>query len=317
MKKIIATILATLTLTGCNVTNEKPVVNASDIINSVFENSTASTTTSTETPDETSTEASTVEDTTSTEAPTESTTESTPTESTPASTTTSKVENKPEAPASSTSTSKPAEKPASSSTTSKPSTPAASSTTTSTTKPAESTSKPFTPASSSTTTSTSKPAEKPAETTPKHNCSTDGHIWKSTYTTTEPKWCYDVHKIQRFGFDYDAAWDHFGTDVDVYQIFLDNMAALGIDADTGYSTYRVKVWGTETTQRDTCTVCGAIYEHSSTINPLGEWQFKDDHNPTSYPDGINFDTLFWDPYNVPQVVIDNLIRFWDYAYNYF
>lgn len=306
MKRIMTTIaiLATLTLTGCSLNNElSPFIpveaagNESSITSNVSEVEEPTNSTS-EVENETSINTSKPVESTSSkvEKPVEST-----------STTTEKPvsSSKVETPVSS-STSK-VEKPASSSTTTS-SKPVSSTSSTTTSKPVSSstTSKPSTPVSSSSTTtsvSTSKPVEKV------HDCSTDGHVWNVTTITSEPKWCREMHHVYDYGFDATLAERYLNAQESTYKIFKNTLKKMGIDGACGSGSVEVEVWGTETYETKICTICGHGEggRYIATINPIGEWQFVDGVNRRLQISGINMNTLFYDPYNVPQVVIDNII----------
>lgn len=284
IKRIMITIaiLAALTLTGCAENSE---FNNNGTITGANDGGTSASFTGSSEVEEPANSTSEVENETSinTSEPVESTTSSTeskpgedPTEK-PVESTSSTVEK----PVASTSTT--VEKPASSSTTSKPSTPVSSSSTT-------------------TSVSTSKPVEKV------HNCSIDGHVWNVTTTTTEPKWCREMHDVCDFGFDVTLAERHFEFNEDPYKVFKNTLKEMGINGACGSASIEVEVWGTETYETKECTECGLGVggKHVATINPIGEWQFKDGVNRRLQATGCDFNTLFYDPYNVPQVVIDNI-----------
>ena len=48
----------------------------------------------------------------------------------------------------------------------------------------------------------------------------------------------------------------------------------------------------------------------SVETPMGEWQFIGGKNPRMPDPRLDFDTIFYDPYNVPQKVIDNINLYW-------
>lgn len=321
MKKTIIAILAVLMLTGCAENTEKPIVNANDnIINSVFENSTSveeisssksEPVESVETENTSSDNISAVENNTtysqsSSTGNSEETVISTPVSSIAGST----IESKPVSSSSSTSSSS---KPVQSS-----------SSISSSSKPVQSSSS-ISTIQSSTQYSSSKPAEKPAETTPKHNCSTDGHIWKTTYTTTEPKWHRESHIVTNFGFDKDLAQRLYPNLSDTYVTYINHLLNMGVDGASACGSTDVEVWAIETYETKVCTECGytilsgdAVYSFTplnvTSENPLGVWRFVNDQNPnaTNYSKvGLDFNTIHYDSYNVPQVVIDNINHYWE------
>lgn len=317
MMKMIMTItaiLATLTLTGCSLDNElRPFIpveaagNDSSIVSTVSEveepiastseveivinvpkpaASTSIVSSVESKPEEKPVESTSTIVETPVEKPIASTT-STVVEKPVASTSTSTV--KPVA--STTTTSSKVEKPISSSTSSKPSVPV--STSTSYTKPVV---------------SSSKPVEKV------HNCSTDGHVWNVTTTTTEPKWCREMHVVYDNGYDVTLASRYLGVDGgQAYYTFIDNMEAIGVDGAAGSATIEVEVWGTETYETRKCTECGHLNVDANifTITPIGEWRYINGVNPRTRNSVIKFDTLFYDPYNVPQEVINNINLSWE------
>ena len=268
MKKImtVIAILAALTLTGCSLNNE-----VRPFIPVEAAGNESSIVSEVEEPTNSTSE---VENETSINIPKPA-----------ASSTVSSTESKPEEkPVASTTTSTTTSKPVSSSTTSKPSTPISSSSTT------------------TTSVSTSKPVEKV------HDCSTDGHVWNVTTTTTDPKWCREMHLVFDYGFDATLAERYLNATESTYKIFKKTLKEMGIDGSCGSATIEVEVWGTETYETKTCKICGnkEIDVNICTINPIGEWQFKDGVNRRFQVSGIDMNTLFYDPYNIPQVVIDNI-----------
>ncbi len=141
-----------------------------------------------------------------------------------------------------------------------------------------------------------------------HNCDKDGHVWEITYTTTEPKWCREMHNVYDFGFDATLAKRFLNTDESTYKIFKKTLKEMGINGACGSATIDVEVWGTETYESKECKVCGDTIGkgNSPTITPMGEWQFVDGVNRRLQVPGCDFNTLFYDPYNIPQTVIDNI-----------
>lgn len=141
-----------------------------------------------------------------------------------------------------------------------------------------------------------------------HNCDKDGHVWEITYTTTEPKWCREMHNVYDFGFDATLAKRFLNTDESTYKIFKKTCKENGVSGVCGSATIDVEVWGTETYEYKECKVChnSVSSVNVCTITPIGEWQFVDGVNRRLQATGCDFNTLFYDPYNIPQVVIDNI-----------
>ena len=53
--------------------------------------------------------------------------------------------------------------------------------------------------------------------------------------------------------------------------------------------------------------CGHGVQYTTpVITPMGEWQFIGGKNPRCTDSRLDFHTIFYDPYNVPQKVIDNI-----------
>lgn len=119
-----------------------------------------------------------------------------------------------------------------------------------------------------------------------------------------------MHNVTDFGFDLDLASKHFGIDAgEAYKTFKNTCKENGVSGISGRATIDVEVWGTETYETKVCTICGHGEggRYIATINPIGEWRYINGQNPRcSVNDRYNFNTLFYDPYNVPQVVIDNI-----------
>lgn len=141
-----------------------------------------------------------------------------------------------------------------------------------------------------------------------HNCDKDGHVWNVTTTTTEPKWCREMHNVYDFGFDATLAQRYLNNQASTYKIFKKTCKENGVSGVCGSATIEVEVWGTETYEIKDCVECGLIVDSSAirTITPIGEWQFVDGVNRRLQATGCDFNTLFYDPYNIPQVVIDNI-----------
>ena len=60
--------------------------------------------------------------------------------------------------------------------------------------------------------------------------------------------------------------------------------------------------------REECKNCGIGVSYTTpVITPIGEWQFLNGQNPRITDSRLDFNTIFYDPYNVPQKVIDNII----------
>ncbi len=141
-----------------------------------------------------------------------------------------------------------------------------------------------------------------------HNCDKDGHVWEITYTTTEPKWCREMHDVDDYGFDATLAAKYLGVSAgEATQILWNNLEAMGVSSAIGSATIDVEVWGTETYERKICKVCGdGMGSNHATITPMGEWRYINGQNPRCKDPRLNFNTLFYDPNNIPQVVIDNI-----------
>lgn len=177
-------------------------------------------------------------------------------------------------------------------------------------------------ASKSSTSSSTKvetPVEKPVKT---HNCDVDGHVWEVTTITTEPHWCQEWHYVYDFGFDDDLASQLYPELENPYITYKETLSAIGVDGACGSATTKVEVWGTETYEMKTCTECGHIVDGSNatTINPIGDWHYINNTNPRAkyYNDpNFNFNILFYDPYNVPQEVIDNITFYIDHLWDGF
>ena len=139
------------------------------------------------------------------------------------------------------------------------------------------------------------------------------HDWEITYTTTEPKWCEEVHTVTDYGYDLTLAAKFLGVNEGkAYDIFTDNMDAIGVIGNSGNGTTTVKVWGTETYELRECKNCGLHIGGGNvgTITPMGEWQFLNGQNLRINDPRLDFNTIFYDPYNVPQKVIDNINLYW-------
>lgn len=163
------------------------------------------------------------------------------------------------------------------------------------------------------TTTTTTVTTKPVETTaPAHNCDRDGHKWSVEYVTSEPKWCQENHMVYDFGFDLDLAARYFPNINDHYGVYLDTLSKMGVIGDSGMADVKVEVWGTETYEVKTCEVCGAINTDygTLTITPIGEWQYVNGINPRMANGGFDFNTIHYDPYNIPQKVVDNISAWW-------
>ncbi len=142
-----------------------------------------------------------------------------------------------------------------------------------------------------------------------HNCDKDGHVWEITYTTTEPKWCREMHNVIDFGLDLDLASKYLDVNAgEAYKIFKKTLKEMGIDGSSSSASIEVEVWGTETYEYKECKVChnSVSSVNVCTITPMGEWQFVDGVNRRLQVPGCDFNTLFYDPYNIPQTVIDNI-----------
>ncbi len=151
------------------------------------------------------------------------------------------------------------------------------------------------------------------------------HDWDITYTTTEPKWCREMHNVLDCGFDVDLAAQYLGVNAgEAYKIYVDNLEAMDIPVISSSCTRDVEVWGTETYWSKECK-CGHGIGSGNihTINPMGEWRFIDGKNTCrngfhnelgrhTHPTPYNFNTLYYDPNNIPQTVIDNHKIFWEY-----
>ena len=188
-------------------------------------------------------------------------------------------------------------------------------TTTTTAKPATTTTAAATTQAPVTTTTTTVTTTKPVETTaPTHNCDKDGHKWSVAYVTSEPKWCRETHEVFDFGFDLTLCIRYFPNINDHYGTYINTLSKMGVEGNSGMATVEVEIWGTETYEVKTCKVCGAINTDygTLTITPIGEWQYVNGVNPRMINDiGLDFNTLHWDPYNIPQKVIDNINAYWD------
>ena len=144
-----------------------------------------------------------------------------------------------------------------------------------------------------------------------HNCDIDGHIWDITYTTTEPKWCREMHNVLDYGFDVTLAERNFPNISDPCRVLWDNLDTMGVPSATGSATIDVEVWGTETYEHRECKVCGDTESYTTpTITPMGEWRYINGKNPRCTDPRLNFNTLFYDPNNIPEVVIDNINLEW-------
>lgn len=143
----------------------------------------------------------------------------------------------------------------------------------------------------------------------KHNIDDPNHEWEITYTTTEPKWCEEMHIVTDYGYDTTLAARYLGvTEGEAIQIFWDNMEAIGVNGAGGSATTTIKVWGTETFETRKCKNCGTGASYTTpVITPMGEWQFLNGKNPRMPDPRLDFNTIFYDPYNVPQKVIDNIL----------
>lgn len=166
------------------------------------------------------------------------------------------------------------------------------------------------------TTTTTPPTTTTAPVPAVHDCSRDGHNWETVYIESEPKWCQEIHLVWDSGFDWDLARQLYPNINDPYEVMKDNFAKLtgypSAAAATGSATVKVEVWGTETWKYKECSVCHERYTNEAepiSINPIGEWQYVNGVNPRN--GGIAFNTLWYDPYNIPQDVIDTMIRLWD------
>ncbi len=151
------------------------------------------------------------------------------------------------------------------------------------------------------------------------------HDWDVTYTTTEPKWCREMHDVLDCGFDVNLAAQYLGVNAgEAYKIYVDNLEAMDIPVISSSCTRDVEVWGTETYWHKECK-CGHSIGSGNihTINPMGEWRFIDGKNTCrngfhnelgrhTHPTPYNFNTLYYDPNNIPQTVIDNHKIFWEY-----
>lgn len=145
------------------------------------------------------------------------------------------------------------------------------------------------------------------------------HDWKTVVVQSEPKWCQDIHLVWDSGFDIDLAWQFYPNLENPYETMCDYVkSTYGISAATGSATIKVEVWGTENWEVWECSVCHeqAQYKDKPTsINPLGTWQYVNGINPRNgeefkalqVDDYYNFNTIWWDPYNIPQVTLDTLI----------
>ncbi len=144
----------------------------------------------------------------------------------------------------------------------------------------------------------------------KHNIDDPNHDWEITYTTTEPKWCEEMHFVTDYGYDMTLASKFLGVDYDkALRIFEANMEAIGVNGASGNASMTIKVWGTETFETRKCKNCGLSVGAGNIgkITPMGEWQFLNGKNPRITDSRFDFNTIFYDPYNVPQKVIDNII----------
>lgn len=163
-----------------------------------------------------------------------------------------------------------------------------------------------------TTTTTTVTTTKPVETTaPAYDCKRDGHKFVMTTITSEPMWCEEVHDVLDCGYDATAASYLLGVSVsDAREIFHAQMDAIGVDSGFAATDMKVKVWGTKTVEASVCTVCGLGSNDFGgteyTINPIGEWQYKNGNPRINDPRLTGFQTLYYDPYNVPQAAIDSM-----------
>ena len=267
-------ILTTAIMSGCAVENDRVITNG--VENSIY-NEEISITTETTTQNTTTT--------TTTTAPVTAQTETTTT-TTAATTTTAKPETTTTTPAPATTT------------TAKPAT----TTTTTTQAPV-------------TTTTTTVTTTKPVETTaPAYDCKRDGHKFVMTTITSEPMWCREIHWVFDFGFDLDLANRYFPNIANPYDVYLDTLSKMGVIGDSGMATVEVEVWGTKTYDTTVCTVCGDgkdfIPNDGYTINPIGEWQYVNGVNPRMANSSFDFNTIHYDPYNIPQKVVDNISAYW-------
>ena len=147
-----------------------------------------------------------------------------------------------------------------------------------------------------------------------HNIDDPNHDWEITYTTTEPKWCEEMHFVTDYGYDMTLASKFLGVDQgQARRIFIDNMEAIGVNGASGSASTTVKVWGTETYETRECKNCGLSVGAGNIgkITPMGEWQFLNGKNPRITNPSLDFNTIFYDPYNVPQKVIDNINYMWE------
>lgn len=120
--------------------------------------------------------------------------------------------------------------------------------------------------------------------------------------------CSEMHLVYDNGFDGTLASRYYGLSMgEAYQIFLESMEALGVSGESGSATVAVEVWGTETYEVKTCSVCGEVVADSDniTVEPIGEWQFSGGKNLR----WEGCDILFYDPYNIPQAAIDSINRY--------
>lgn len=137
-----------------------------------------------------------------------------------------------------------------------------------------------------------------------HTCT-----WETVYIESEPKWCQEIHYVFDCGFDYDLACQFYPNLENPYETMLNYVrSTYGISAGTGSATIKVEVWGTETYKYSECPVCHERYQTNDkpvAINPIGTWQYVNGVNPRT--NGLGFNTLWWDPYNIPQDTLELLI----------
>lgn len=143
------------------------------------------------------------------------------------------------------------------------------------------------------------------------------HVWKETYTKTEPKWHYEMHDVGSNGFDITLA-KRYGlctpgvntmTELDEILMTPEMGAPYGLPMllNSGSGSMNVRVWAIETYTTKTCINCGDTIEYMSptSFEQLGEWEFP--------PDTIevrkkmyNSIQLWYDMYNIPQSVLDEI-----------
>ena len=145
------------------------------------------------------------------------------------------------------------------------------------------------------------------------------HEWDISTFTTEPGWVYDYRYLVDCGFDSELAAKYLGVSQgEAYNLFSDAMEAMDIPLVSSGLTRTVRVWGTITYETKRCDRCGLNVGRGSdiygqplgTVNTMGEWQLPEgEHARCTVLDyGIDFDPIFYDPYNIPQRVIDCHIR---------